>query len=143
MKFQVMVLSILLLLSITAVSSESNLGDTVRSGNGTAGEESEDSSEEEGYVRPAPSSQPKGKAVMTFTRNFYVALGLGAFAVLIVLYIIFIFVRGPKEKWGPGMKRGSELAASGGKKKKIVLFKKKIPVKEVGVGEPQSQIRPF
>ena len=34
-----------------------------------------------------------------YTDNFYIALGLGGFGVLIVIYFIYLFFRKPRNKW--------------------------------------------
>lgn len=40
-----------------------------------------------------------GEAVTAYTREFYLALGLGLIGILIVVYIVYLIIRGPKVKW--------------------------------------------
>ena len=44
-------------------------------------------------------SRDKGVAVTKYTKELYIALGLGALGLLIVFYIIYRIVMGPKVRW--------------------------------------------
>ena len=44
-------------------------------------------------------SHNQGTAKTKYTTNFYIALGLGTLAVLVVLYMVYLFIRGPAAKW--------------------------------------------
>lgn len=48
------------------------------------------------YVAPDYSSEGSG---WIYTDNFYIALGLGGFGLLIVIYFIYMFFKRPKNKW--------------------------------------------
>ena len=49
------------------------------------------------YVAPDYSSS--GGDGFEYTDNFYIALGLGGFGLLIVIYFVYLFFRKPKNKW--------------------------------------------
>lgn len=76
--------------------AEGEWGDIATDDNSTIIEEDVEISQE--FDQPI-INKPKGEAVTVYTNNFYIALGLGAFAILLVLYIFYLFVRGPKERW--------------------------------------------
>jgi hypothetical protein len=48
------------------------------------------------YVAPDYSSEESGGK---YTDNFYIALGLGGFGFLIVIYFIYLFFKKPKNRW--------------------------------------------
>jgi hypothetical protein len=48
------------------------------------------------YVAPDYSDNESG---WVYTDNFYIALGLGGFGLLIVIYFIYLFFRKPRNKW--------------------------------------------
>lgn len=40
-----------------------------------------------------------GAAETKYTMNFYIAVGIGTLAILLVLYMIYLFIKGPSVKW--------------------------------------------
>jgi hypothetical protein len=48
------------------------------------------------YVAPDYSGDESGGV---YTDNFYIALGLGGFGLLIVIYFIYLFFKKPRNKW--------------------------------------------
>ena len=67
------------------------------SGNGTKDEPAAQIPEDN---TPAPqTSDNSGEPKLRYTKNFYLALGLGTLAVLVVLYMVYLFIRGPVVKW--------------------------------------------
>ena len=52
-----------------------------------------------------------------YTTNFYIALGVGGLGVLIVVFLIYLLLRQPKDKWSSGKSR-----AKNNKSLKGVLF---------------------
>jgi len=59
-----------------------------------------DSSEEaSSSSEVAVSYSDTGEAGEKFTTNFYIALGVGTLVVLVIIYIIYLFIRGPNVSW--------------------------------------------
>ena len=73
----------------------------INTGENDSGQESGEgsSSYEETEEAKIPMTSGDGKAKTKYTTNFYLALGLGTLAVLVVLYMIYLFIRGPIVKW--------------------------------------------
>ena len=94
-------------------------------------ETEEETGEDDEDVEENKPVERTGEAEMVYTTNFYIAIGLGVFAVLLVLYIVFIFLRGPTERWGPRVDNSAEVQQGGLK----LPVKKKIAVREVGRGQ--------
>ena len=61
----------------------------------------EDDSSEETSSSPeiAVPYSDTGEAGKKYTTNFYIALGVGTLVVLVIIYIIYLFIRGPNVKW--------------------------------------------
>lgn len=50
-------------------------------------------------VPSSSGSSDAGTAEMKYTNEFYIAVFLGVVAVLIILYIIYLLIRGPRVRW--------------------------------------------
>lgn len=104
-------------------------GDTVVDNDSDEEVAQEDENEdEEKVVKSVVSKKSEGKSA--YTTNFYIALGLGVFAALLVLYILFIFLRGPTEKWGPRVDK-SAFVDNSQKHKFGLPMKRKVSVTNV------------
>lgn len=53
----------------------------------------------EGDSTETYSSGEYGVAKTKYTMNFYIAVGIGTFTILLVLYMVYLFIRGPSVKW--------------------------------------------
>lgn len=55
--------------------------------------------DEPGSSSSGGSEQSTSEAEMVYTTEFYIALGVGAIGIIIILYLIQAFLRSPKNKW--------------------------------------------
>jgi hypothetical protein len=59
----------------------------------------EGSQENDDISQQTYNSPDYGVAETKYTNNFYIAVGVGTLAILLVLYVVYLFIRGPSVKW--------------------------------------------
>lgn len=89
-----LIVSLVFLLVINFVHVEGAWGDI-----NTEDDPENNSPTVESTTSPVSGLEREGKAATVYTSNFYLAVGLGTVGVLIVLYFIYLFIRGPKVRW--------------------------------------------
>lgn len=51
------------------------------------------------YVPLVNSGDVSSKGGTFYTTDFYIALGVGGFVLVLLAFVIWFFIRGPKDKW--------------------------------------------
>lgn len=87
-----------LVLLLTGAFVEAGWGDISNGGNETpVGENTSKTTQTSSGGNYASGNY--GSPETKYTMNFYIAVGVGTFVVLLILYIAYLFIRGPSVKW--------------------------------------------